>query len=86
MHHRTEGGAAASLAFVQDFEKTCDRLLAFPESGSRVMDIEVRRLRRFPVGRFTIFYWPRAYGIQISRVLHQRRDHRLEYKKRRRSA
>lgn len=60
--------------------------MAFPRSGALVTDVEVRGLRRFPVGAYMIFYRAMTFGIEISRVLHQSRDHGQEFKKRRKSA
>jgi plasmid stabilization system protein ParE len=48
--------------------------------------VDVRGLRRFPMASYTIYYRPMAFGIQVSRVLHQSRDHGEEFKKRRKSA
>lgn len=51
-----------------------------------VTDVDVRGLRRFPLATYTIYYRPMGFGIQVSRVLHQSRDHVQEFKKRRKSA
>ncbi|HEU4561584.1 MAG TPA: type II toxin-antitoxin system RelE/ParE family toxin, partial [Longimicrobium sp.] len=81
------GGPGAALAFAELLEATCDRLAAFPESGATVTDINVRGLRRFQMATYTIYYRPMAFGIQVSRILHQSRgDHGDEFKKRRKSA
>ena len=51
-----------------------------------VTDMDVRGLRRFAMSSYTIYYRPMGFGIQVSRILHQSRDHVEEFKKRRKSA
>jgi plasmid stabilization system protein ParE len=48
--------------------------------------VDVQGLRRFPAGRYTIFYRATGLGVRVSRVLHQSRDYRQVFKKRRKSA
>lgn len=67
--------------FIELFEETCETLRVFPLSGSDVTDVDVRGLKRFPVGKYTIFYRVTRFGVRVSRVLHQKRDHRKVFKR-----
>jgi len=48
--------------------------------------VEVHGLRRFTVGKYTIFYRVTGFGVRVSRVLHQSRDYKQVFRKRRKSA
>ncbi len=54
-------------------EKKCRSISDFPEMGRRREELG-KGLRSFPVGKYVIFYRPRADGIEIIRVLHGARD------------
>jgi toxin ParE1/3/4 len=77
---------AAADGFIELVEESCETLRAFPLSGSDVTDVDVRGLKRFPVGKYTIFYRVTRFGVRVSRILHQKRDHRDVFKKKRKSA
>ena len=66
-------GKATVGAFVEDVLAACERLAELPGMGRACPDLG-ERLRRFPVAGYMIYYRPMAYGIEVSRLLNQRRD------------
>jgi plasmid stabilization system protein ParE len=60
----------------------CTRLAVYPLSGRARPDLG-RRVRSYQVGTYTIFYRPMRYGIEVSRLLHQRMDVESEFARRR---
>jgi plasmid stabilization system protein ParE len=62
----------------------CAWLAERPRSGKARPDL-AWRLRSFPVGRYTIFFRPMGYGIQVVSFLHQSRDIEAEFARRRRA-
>jgi toxin ParE1/3/4 len=70
---REASGTAAADAFVERVATACARLAELPRSGRACPELG-RRLRRFPVVRYVVFFRPMGYGIEVVRLLHQRRD------------
>ena len=76
-----ENPAAADRLLDQIEEKL--RLLGeFPEMGAPREELRAR-LRSFPIGKYLIFYFPIADGIEVIRVVHGGRNLRRIFRRRR---
>lgn len=76
-------GQSVTGEFVERFLKTCGWLADLPKAGKDRPELGIRRLRSYPVHPYIVFYRPMAFGIQITRVLHQRMDAKQEFARRR---
>lgn len=56
-------------SFIEKFDLIAEN----PQAGGARLD-PARDLRRFPVGRYIIFYRPQPDAVEIVRVLHSARD------------
>ena len=54
-------------------ESACRLVAQYPAAGRARDDIDPG-VRSFPVGAYVLFYYARAQGIGIARILHARRD------------
>jgi len=75
---RETSGTVAADAFVERVGTACARLAELPRSGRACFDLGWR-LRRFPVAGYVVFFRPMGYGIEVVRILHQRRDIDTEF-------
>ena len=81
---REASGPAAADAFVERVRTACAWLAELPRSGKACSHLRAR-LRRFPVAGYTVFFRPMGYGVEVNRLLHQRRDEKAEFARGRRS-
>jgi toxin ParE1/3/4 len=58
---------------LDNVDSSCQLLAVEPRAG-RLRPELVPELRRFPVGRYVVFYRPQDDGIDVVRVLHSARD------------
>ena len=68
-----EDSEARADAFIDRIDKKFRTLAQRPGIG-RLRGELALDLRRFPVGRYVIFYRPLSNGVDIVRVLHSARD------------
>jgi toxin ParE1/3/4 len=68
-----QANARAAARLVRSLEDKCRMLAEFPEIGSRCEDL-APELRRFPVGKYVIFYRAIDDGIEVIRAVHGSRD------------
>jgi toxin ParE1/3/4 len=77
-HYRREAGEAVALDFIESLERCVRQIGRSPHLGSLrfsyeldIPELRVLGTRRFP---YLVFYVPNDDGIDIWRVLHDRRD------------
>lgn len=77
-HYLSAAGTVIAADFVQEIDACMQRIERFPAAGSlRYADLlDVKGLRFSVIERFPylVFYFERADGVDIVRVLHQHQD------------
>jgi toxin ParE1/3/4 len=68
-------------ALLRAFDSKLALLAQLPGVGQACPELRPR-LRRFPVGRYLLFYRPTRDGIELIRVLHGARDVRRIFRRR----
>jgi toxin ParE1/3/4 len=63
----------AAARFSAEVDRITQLLAQFPDMGTPCEDLGVG-LRRFPVGKYVIFYRPTDGGIEVARVIYGRRN------------
>ena len=58
---------------ISNIREKCQVLSQQPGIGRNRLDL-LPDLRRFPVGSYVIFYFPKGDGIEVVRVFHGARD------------
>jgi len=56
------------------FDEKMSLLAQHPEMGRERKELNVPKMRSFPVGHYVLFYVPIEQGIDVVRILHSRRD------------
>jgi toxin ParE1/3/4 len=64
---------AAAARTTQALERACRLLARLPGMGTACDDLRPG-MRKFPSGRYVIFYRPTDDGIEVVRILHGARD------------
>jgi len=59
--------------FLDRIQESCSALANFPQMGTKRDELKTG-LRSHTIGRYLIFYFPLADGIDIVRVLHRSRE------------
>lgn len=72
-----EYGADAADAYVTEMDAVMRRILDYPDMGSDCSAIR-KGYRRIRAGSHLIYYIPHERGIDVIRVLHERRDARRQ--------
>lgn len=60
--------------YIREMQAAIERVTADPDRGRSRGEIRLE-YRSYAIGSHTIFYLPRADGIDVIRILHQRMDH-----------
>jgi toxin ParE1/3/4 len=63
----------AANRFAADVERACRLLAQLPEMGALCEEL-APGLRRFPIGKYVLFYQPTDDAIVVIRVVHGSRD------------
>lgn len=72
-HSVAEWGLTVALRYTDDLEAAFTMLASAPRRGRSCEAIR-SGYRRFGVGSHVIYYRTTAYGIAVTRILHQRMD------------
>ena len=72
-----EAGKSVAQQLAQQLDAAFKQLIVMPHFGKSV-DKYAPRLREMRSGRHRIFYRPLSDGIEVIRILHERRDIRPE--------
>jgi len=59
---------------ISRFDQKFKMLAENPQMGRNRVELSIQDLRSFPLGSYVIFYLPLSEGIEVVRVLHNRRD------------
>jgi len=63
----------AAIAFFEEIREKCRKVAQFPNMGKNYDEISPN-LKGIIVGNYIVFYFPRADGIDIARIINGYRD------------